>query len=186
MARPDSKADFFGVERIASLVRYGRLRRELGGLELGRFQDGLSSFHHQVERCDRVYRVCLCRRHRTRRILALEWIVLIARRSGSLYRRFFFAAGRWEFCRGACGKTQPAKAVSSAAWLGGRAGLNRLRNPPACAPKCWGALLPDAACQRRPARPTASLRPPLRCDSAGDDPPASRRRTAQGSPRPPR
>jgi hypothetical protein len=49
----------------------------MGGLELGRFQDGLSSLHHQVERCDRVYRVCLCRRHRTRRILALEWVFLI-------------------------------------------------------------------------------------------------------------
>ena len=71
----------------------------MGGLELGRFQDGLSSFHHQIERCDRVYRVCLCRRHRTRRILALEWVFLIARRSGSLHRRAFFApraAGNFE------------------------------------------------------------------------------------------
>ena len=73
----------------------------MGGLELGRFQDGLSSFHHQIERCDRVYRVCLCWRHRTRRILALEWVFLIARRSGSLHRRAFPWTARARRHRGA-------------------------------------------------------------------------------------
>jgi hypothetical protein len=67
-----------------------------------------------------------------------------------------------------------------------RGPMTRLRrNSSACAPKRCGASLPDAACQPLPTRPTTSLRPLLRYDSAADDSRASRKRTARGWPRPP-
>jgi len=67
MARIDSEADFFGMERVVSLCVTGGQRHDLGRLENGR-----SSFRHQIERRDRLSRLRPCRRHRARRVLTFN------------------------------------------------------------------------------------------------------------------
>ena len=60
----DSNADFFGRERFVSVKRYERARRE----------PGEKSHDHgqQTERCNRVRRIRLRRRHCDRRVLGFR------------------------------------------------------------------------------------------------------------------
>ena len=67
MGRMDSSADFFALERIISLMRYGGpVERTFatGVLTVREVCDGLESFHQQAEHCDGIRGFRLCRRDR--------------------------------------------------------------------------------------------------------------------------
>ena len=61
----DSNTDFFGRERFVSLKRYVRARREP--------REYSHDHGQQTERCNRVRRIRLCRRHCDRRVLGFPF-----------------------------------------------------------------------------------------------------------------